>query len=372
MPDICHADIQQGSTLLKRLNDISTLAQLAERYIRMKSHMIPIPALGLLFTWAALALLHLPLDDRLAKKFIAAQGTNKASCVSTMVYCSNLCISLCKEYAPPNEVLLWLLHESLTLTAQFYGDCSHQTWQRLGDLATEALDPSRVRSGTESPAVSFLLSQSRRKILASAYWIDKSLASLHAQVPRIPCLPQDFETPLDIDDDELLSKSLSHSELLHSHSSGWNQSAHTCPATYIRARYILGGLRDELLQLSLTASAVNRLLKLKVYDGTNELQDHSPSPLELIRNISAFISYLGQECYADGQLSLSYISTYKNLECALNDLLDLKQIYALGCGSGASSSTVSPGSEILGNYNSIEGELIDWTNELEWMRQWSV
>lgn len=187
IPDICHADIQQGSTLLKRLNDISTLAQLAERYIRLQNHMIPIPdfiaqttiaslegdpsiekmstrdqlansilitgntcrelelkiytspnnfcktftgpalrweALGLLFTWAALALLHLPLDDRLAEKFIAAQGTTKASCVSTMVYCSNLCISLCKEYAPPNEVLLWLLHESLTLTAQFYGDCS--------------------------------------------------------------------------------------------------------------------------------------------------------------------------------------------------------------------------------------------------------
>ncbi|KAE8162092.1 hypothetical protein BDV40DRAFT_312613 [Aspergillus tamarii] len=321
-------------------------------------------ALGLLFTWAALALLHLPLDDRLAEKFIAAQGTTKASCVSTMVYCSNLCISLCKEYAPPNEVLLWLLHESLTLTAQFYGDCSHQTWQRLGDLATEALDPSPVKSGTESPAVSFLLSQSRRKIIASAYWIDKSLASLHAQVPRIPSLPQDFETPLDIDNNELLSKSFSHAESLHSHSSGWNQSGNTCPATYIRARYILGGLRDELLQLSLTASAG--------YNGTNELQDNSPSPLELIRNISALISYLEQECHADGQLNLSYINIYRNLECALNDVLDLKQIYALGCGSGTSSSTISPGSEILGNNNSIGSELIDWTNELEWVTQWIV
>lgn len=81
-------------------------------------------ALGLLFTWAALALLHLPLDDKLAAKFTEAQDTNKASCVSTLVYYSNLCISLCKEYAPPNDVFLWLLHESLTLTAQFYGDCS--------------------------------------------------------------------------------------------------------------------------------------------------------------------------------------------------------------------------------------------------------
>lgn len=139
----------------------------------------------------------------------------------------------------------------------------HQTWQRLGDLATEALDPTTVQCTPANHAVSFLLSQSRNKVIASGYWLDKSLASLHGQVPRIPCLPKDFETPHDIDDDELLSRGSSHSELLHSRSSGWNQSRHAYPATYIRARFTLGGFRDELLQLSVIASTVNKLPKLK-------------------------------------------------------------------------------------------------------------
>ncbi|KAB8276073.1 hypothetical protein BDV30DRAFT_235914 [Aspergillus minisclerotigenes] len=516
--DICNTDIQQGSALLKRLNDISALAKLAERYIRLRSHMIPVPAflaqttiasleedpsiekmstrdqlaksilitgntcrelelevytspntfckmftgpalrweaLGLLFTWAALALLNSPADDSLAAKLIAAHEANKA-----------------RKYAPASEVLLWLLHESLTLTLQFYGDCSkfaiythqaiivalkaslhfygklivlgHQAWQRLSDLATEVLDPTIVKLGARIP---FIFTQTRRKIIASAYWIDKSLASLHGQVPRITCLPQGFETPLDIDDDELLLKGF---DLLHSHSSDWNQSGYTCPATYIRARYILGAFRDELFQLSLIASTADRLpklenlsrryraawlempnklhyrdtdqveampymtsfpqlllfldylqgeyliykelggtiestrpqllwhckrtlnivislfgspkmraqtsplerirvgvlygvpcaeytiLSLKKHSGDNELKDQLPSPLELIRNISALVSCLNQEYHADDQLKLFYIDTYRSLERALNDILNSKQIYTLGFGSGTS------------------------------------
>ncbi|RAQ69391.1 hypothetical protein COH20_006391 [Aspergillus flavus] len=563
--DICNTDVQQGSALLKCLNGISALAKLAKRYIRLRSHMIPVPAflaqtaiasleedpsiekmstrdrlaksilitgntcrelelevytssntfckmftgpalrweaLGLLFTWAALALLNSPADDSLAAKLIAAHEANKAGGVSTMVYCSNLCISLCKEYAPASEVLLWLLHESLTLTLQFYGDCSkfaiythqaiiaalkaslhfygklivlgHQAWQRLSDLATEVLDPTIVKLGARIP---FIFTQTRRKIIASAYWIDKSLASLHGQVPRITCLPQDFETPLDIDDDELLLKGF---DLLHPHSSDWNQSGYTCPATYIRARYILGAFRDELFQLSLIASTADRppkledlsrryraawlempnklhyrdtdqveampymtsfsqlllfldylqgeyliykelggtiestrpqllwhckrtlnivislfaspkmraqtsplerirvgvlygvpcaeylILTLKEHSGENELKDHLPSPLELIRNISAFISSLNQEYHADDQLKLFYINTYRSLECAFNDILNSKQIYTLGFSSGTSSSTISPGSEISKGNNNIGSELIDWTDDLKW------
>ncbi|KAB8202708.1 hypothetical protein BDV34DRAFT_146563 [Aspergillus parasiticus] len=538
--DICNTDIQQGSTLLKRLNNISALTKLAERYIRSQSHMIPVPAflaqttiasleedpsiekmstrdqlarsilitgntcreleldvytspntfckmftgpalrweaLGLLFTWAALALLNSPADDSLAAKLIAAHETNKAGSVSAMVHCSNLCISLCKEYAPASEVLLWLLHESLALTLQFYGDCSHQAWQRLSDLATEVLDPTLVKLGARIP---FIFAQTRRKIIASAYWIDKSLASLHGQVPRITCLPPGFETPLDIDDDELLLKGF---DLLHSHSSAWNQSGYTCPATYIRARYILGAFRNELFQISLIASTANRLpklenlsrsyraawlempnklhyrdtdqveampymtsfpqlllfldylqgeyliykelggtikstrpqllwhcrrtlnivislfaspkmraqtsplerirvgvlygvpcaeyliLNLKEHSGENELKDHLPSPLELIRNISALVSSLNQEYHADDQLKLSYINTYRSLECALNDILNSRLIYTLGFGSGTSSSTISPGFEISEGNNNIGSELIDWMDDLRWARR---
>ncbi|KAB8217980.1 hypothetical protein BDV33DRAFT_232485 [Aspergillus novoparasiticus] len=339
-------------------------------------------ALGLLFTWAALALLNSPADDSLTAKLIAAHETNKAGSISAMVHCSNLCITLCKEYAPASEVLLWLLHESLTLTLQFYGDCTiivalkaslhfheklivlgHQAWQRLSDLATEVLDPTIVKLG---PRIPFIFAQTRRKIIASAYWIDKSLASLHGQVPRITCLPPGFETPLDIDDDELLLKGF---DLLHSHSSAWNQSEYTCPATYIRARYILGTFRDELFQLSLIVSTANRLPKL---DGENELKDHLPSPLELIRNISALVSFLNQEYHADDQLKLSYINTYRSLECALNDILNSRLMYTLGFGSGTSSSTISPGSEISEGNNNIESELIDRTDDLKWARRSNV
>ncbi|KAE8380894.1 hypothetical protein BDV26DRAFT_289981 [Aspergillus bertholletiae] len=526
--DICTTDIQQGSTLLKRLNQISTLAKLAEQYIRLQGHMIPIPAflakkaiasleedpsiekmstrdqlatsiiitgntcreleleactspndvckaftgpalrweaLGLLFTWAALALLHSHVDDSLA---------------------ANLCISLCKEYAPANEVLLWLLHECLILSAQFYGDCSHQTWQRLGDLATEALDPTIAKLDAGNMAVPFLLTQSRRKILASAYWMDKSLASVYGQVPRISCLPQDFEIPLDIDDDEPFVKGFPRSELLNLHSTEWNYSGYTCPATYIRARYILSSFRDKLLHLSFTASTVNRLpelkhlyqryrtawlempkrlhyrdndqvqaipymtsfpqllifldylqgeyliykefsgiiesmrpqilwqckrilsiviglfvspkmrtetspleriraamlygvpcaeyliFALKEYNGYSKGYDHSPPPLELIRNISDLTSSLEQEFRVDDQLNVSYIHIFWNLECALNDLLDLKQICALGYDLDTSSLSISPGSDIVGNSNTIGSELISWTDGLPWVEQCNV
>ena len=139
----------------------------------------------------------------------------------------------------------------------------HQTWQRLGDLATEALDPVLGKPGAGKLSVPFFLAQSRRKIIASAYWIDKSFASFHGQIPRIPCLPQDFEIPLDMDDDELLAKGFPRSESLYSRASNSIQLDSACSATYIRARYILGSFRHELLQLSHAASTVNRLPKLK-------------------------------------------------------------------------------------------------------------
>ncbi|KAB8261745.1 hypothetical protein BDV32DRAFT_157774 [Aspergillus pseudonomiae] len=329
-------------------------------------------ALGLLFTWATLALLHSPTDDRVAANFIATHGTNKASCISTMMYCSNLCISLCKEYAPTNEVLLWLLplehiHQAIIIALETLQHSynklivlGHQTWQRLGDLATEALDPTIVKPGAGNRKVPFFLSQSRRKIIASAYWMDKSLASFHGQIPRIPCLPQDFEIPLDIDDDALLAKGFPRSESLHSRVHDSNQSDSVCSATYIRARYILGGFRDELLQLSHAASSE--------YNGNNGLHDHSPSPVELIRNISALISSLEHEYHSDDQLSLPYIKTYRNLGCALNDILESKEICALGCDTGPSSSIISPGSGIFGNDN-IGSQSIDWGDDLGWNMQ---
>ncbi|GMF77725.1 unnamed protein product [Aspergillus oryzae] len=108
------------------------------------------------------------------------------------------------------------------------------------------------------------------------------------------------------------------------------------------------------------------ILTLKEHSGENELKDHLPSPLELIRNISAFISSLNQEYHADDQLKLFYINTYRSLECALNDILNSKQIYTLGFSSGTSSSTISPGSEISKGNNNIGSELIDWTDDLKW------
>ena len=90
--------------------------------------------------------------------------------------------------------------------------------------------------------------------------------------------------------------------------------------------------------------------------------------MELIRNISALISSLEHEYHSNDQLSLSYFDAYRNLECALNDMLDSKQICALGCDTGTSSSTVSPGSGILGNDN-IGSESIDWMDDLGWNMQ---
>ncbi|KNG87347.1 hypothetical protein ANOM_003949 [Aspergillus nomiae NRRL 13137] len=462
--NICTTDIQQGSTLLKRLTDISTLANLAERFVQSRSHGTPIPVLLAQTVITSLAedpsIEKMSTGDQLAKSIMITGNTCRE--LELGVYVSP--DSLCKRFTGSairwealgllfTWVTLALLHSPTDdrVAANFIATHGHQTWQRLGDLATEALDPTIVKPGAGN-----------RK---------------------------DFEIPLDIDDDALLAKGFPRSESLHSRVNDSNQSDSVCSATYIRARYILGGFRDELLQLSHAVSSINRLpklkdlswryratwlempinlhhkdtdqveampymtsfpqlllfldflqgeyliykelsniiesmrpqllwhckrtlnivislfafpkmraqtsplerirvtslficqgvlygvpcaeyliLTLKEYNGNNGLHGHSPSPVELIRNISALISSLEHEYHSDDQLSLPYIKTYRNLGCALNDILESKEISALGCDTGPSSSIISPGSGIFGNDN-IGSQSIDWGDDLGWNMQ---
>ncbi|WEW61339.1 hypothetical protein PRK78_006829 [Emydomyces testavorans] len=188
----------------------------------------------------------------------------QASFVRDMVAASNNCVAICQRR----------------------GDSDYIVWRRLGEISTDIF-----ALGWHSPQDSapFFLTESRKRLFASAYRSDKSLASFLGRPPRIPKRYCTIAMPLDLNDDDLMKREAELDSILASlDSNGWSIDKSLKPAAWIRLRFQLSTFKEDILELSLgpeqdrtveTLSAISQ-------NSSPQLHDVSMQILEMVMTLT--------------------------------------------------------------------------------------
>ncbi|RAH42494.1 uncharacterized protein BO95DRAFT_475802 [Aspergillus brunneoviolaceus CBS 621.78] len=179
-----------------------------------------------------------------------------------MTMCDTV-LEVCRFLTPTNDLTVWLQHESLLLSGLLHGDTSSETWHRLGELSTTLFELGLHRESNELP---IFLAETRRRIFAAAYQLDKTVATFLGRPPRISIRHSDCKPPLDLAD-EILTADSGHLQLITKtlDDSGWSLQEPPVfqRASWIRVRFELGTLREEILELSLRPPSADTAAQLR-------------------------------------------------------------------------------------------------------------
>ncbi|CAG8907301.1 unnamed protein product [Penicillium egyptiacum] len=179
-----------------------------------------------------------------------------------MLVACDLTIQICKSITGLNDLSLWLVHEDLLLLKLLRGDSSSVTWNRLGELATDIFEFGAHRD-TPSLLPLFIV-ESRRRLFAASYQLDKSIATFLGRPPRISWRHSDCRLPLDISDETLAGHpNKLDAARLSLDANGWNTREVYQRSSWIRLRFIISTFREEILELSLQKPSPNRTEQLR-------------------------------------------------------------------------------------------------------------
>ncbi len=92
--------------------------------------------------------------------------------------------------------------------------------------------------------------QWRRRCFTAVYAMDKTIATTLGRPPLIHRSYCSLDAPLDFDDDDLVGPELEF-ELSKLDQHGWNTDGRRRTTTFMRLRYLLATVREEVLELHL-------------------------------------------------------------------------------------------------------------------------
>ncbi|KAI1442713.1 hypothetical protein F5Y02DRAFT_395330 [Annulohypoxylon stygium] len=260
-----------------------------------------VETLGLLYTTAARSYLcGMIYDERKHDGFIQA-----------MIRCSNLSLQLARDLSTQtNDFIIWLAHDNLQLTTLIEGEPSLGVWRRLGDLATDLFALGLHRETTYSTdTVPFFLAECRRKTFATAYHNDKFFVAVFNRPPRIPARYVDCRLPLDLSEDDVLATS---PEILAESRSklspdGWGTDGGYRTTTWARLRYILAGLREEVIEYQFRSTKSLDPAELR-YQLTRSRETWKTIPQHLRYTPNCWTSNLSSAiCLMLGRIYISYL-----------------------------------------------------------------
>ncbi|KAI9745719.1 MAG: hypothetical protein M1818_001255 [Claussenomyces sp. TS43310] len=181
-----------------------------------------------------------------------------------MVRASDSCVEACKTVCSGNDIYLWLLHESVLLSGRMWGDSSPLVWSKLGELSTEIYSFGIHREPKDSADIPIFLLESRRKLFAASYQLDKSVATFLGRPPRICWRYADRKLPLDLSDESMTASTSAFQHACQSlNAEGWATEGTYHRAGWIRVRYIMGTYREEVLEMSLETVSSHSIERLK-------------------------------------------------------------------------------------------------------------
>ncbi|KAB8211244.1 hypothetical protein BDV34DRAFT_208960 [Aspergillus parasiticus] len=181
-----------------------------------------------------------------------------------MLAASDAVLQICKLIAPVNDLTIWMLYEILLLSKVAHGDASSAKWRRLGELSTHIFELGLHRDSQQSSSVPIFLVESRRRLFAATYQLDKSIATFLGRPPRISLRHSDCRLPLDLDDRSLeTDQSEIELALQDLDGDGWNTQGSLHRSTFSRQRFLVATFREEILEVSLESQNQRTAEKLR-------------------------------------------------------------------------------------------------------------
>lgn len=133
----------------------------------------------------------------------------------------------------------------------------YRTWRKLGDLSTIIFASGLHRPKSNSSVPLFLL-ETRKRAMAAALSVDKTLATLLGRPPHIAYQYCDVQAPLDLSYDTICEISEGKDDIArHLGPDGWNVHNTITTGTRAKVHVMLAMIREKALALSLSPHCEN-------------------------------------------------------------------------------------------------------------------
>ncbi|RLL93210.1 hypothetical protein CFD26_101034 [Aspergillus turcosus] len=191
---------------------------------------------------------------------------------------SDACLQFCDDSGVVHDPLGWLLYQHTHLLTLVYGDNDYRAWRKLAQLSTVVftLGLNQSRPTTRIP---FFLAELRKRLMAGAYSMDKQLATFLRRPPQINWRYCDVQLPLDLRYDEILADPHTRDAAINRlDANGWNSRGVIQTAQWMRVALLVGSIREQILELSLSRCVDDLPRKAKqVSENSRRTWDELPS-----------------------------------------------------------------------------------------------
>ncbi|TQB74292.1 hypothetical protein MPDQ_005015 [Monascus purpureus] len=173
---------------------------------------------------------------------------------------SDACLQFCDNFGTVHDPLGWLLFQHIHLLILVYGDNDYRPWRKLAELSNVVFTLDQSKQSAQLP---FFLIELRKRLMAGAYGIDKRLATFLARPPQISWRYCDMQLPLDLSYDEILAAPETREAAISKLDlSGWNTKGVIHKAAWLRISLLVGSIREQVLELSLSRQVEDLPLKV--------------------------------------------------------------------------------------------------------------
>ncbi|KAB8231180.1 uncharacterized protein BDW43DRAFT_301866 [Aspergillus alliaceus] len=211
--------------------------------------------IGSVITVATVRLIHTPERDVI---HIDPQQRRKDKLLTQMLEITDQLLPLSNALPVVNELMVCLKYSQMMLASQRFGD-------------------SRIHQYNDHMAqYPGFMNLWRRRCFASVYSTDKTIATTLGRPPSLTRHYCVLKPPLDIDDD--IDAPTYEQSLRMIDNNGWNSDGKRRHSTFIRLRFLLSTIREEILELHLGVSSAD--MERKAHDVLQKLQslwDSCPS-----------------------------------------------------------------------------------------------
>lgn len=191
------------------------------------------------------------------------------------------CVDLARHFCEGNPVLLDLHRCRTTLISIMDGDAAGTCWYSHGAGVSMMTFMGLHALDTEMPYTPTLCSENSRRVVAQIFNVDKWCVAFSGRPPLIHRRFCTTPLPLDLADEELIADEATLRKAVSElDDRGWNTKGQIHPATLVRARRMLAGNLEEVMEIALSCTVCITLNELRNLQ-TRELQTFATLPAHL-------------------------------------------------------------------------------------------
>ncbi|KAK5654611.1 hypothetical protein OQA88_7241 [Cercophora sp. LCS_1] len=209
--------------------------------------------IGNILAMASLCLLHIQARDF---SLLDPEKRSKQDLIQPFHEITDTLTTLTSVSPVVNELGVCLKYNQLLLALYRFGDSSQHLYSIFMELTSTIYATGMHQDTTttsDPPEYPGFMHQWRRRCFTAVYSMDKTIATTLGRPPLIHRNYCVLDAPLDFDDDDLTGPALEH-ELRKLDQHGWSTDGRRRTTTYMRLRYLLATVREEVLELHLGVS----------------------------------------------------------------------------------------------------------------------